>query len=304
MEPPLLDEPELLRVMNAAGVLRAKVVKCDGLSFAEGARVRLLADGAEVFSGRVFTKRRSRPEVIELVAYDELRYLQNRDCCVFSAVSPGEMLKRIAALLGLAVGEVADIGWRLRVKVYDNRRYIDMLADVLNQVLLERGEHYVVLAEGGRLCLRACRDMQSSVCLDLGSFSGYEYKTTIDGDYANRVKLIYEDRRRAARRQFVAEDKRAIADYGVLQYVHKSAAANEETYANAAEKLRQLNKRQDSLVVSGAPGDVGIRGGSIVWVRLDLGDRLVDSRALVKSARHYFKSGVCLMDLDLDCSLF
>lgn len=304
MEPPLLDEPELLRVMNAAGVLRAKVVKCDGLSFAEGARVRLLADGAEVFSGRVFTKRRSRPEVIELVAYDELRYLQNRDCCVFSAVSPGEMLKRIAALLGLAVGEVADIGWRLRVKVYDNRRYIDMLADVLNQVLLERGEHYVVLAEGGRLCLRACRDMQSSVCLDLGAFSGYEYKTTIDGDYANRVKLIYEDRRRAARRQFVAEDKRAIADYGVLQYVHKSAAANEETYANAAEKLRQLNKRQDSLVVSGAPGDVSIRGGSIVWVRLDLGDRLVDSRALVKSARHYFKSGVCLMDLDLDCSLF
>lgn len=302
--PPLLDEPELLRAMNAAGVLKARIVKCDGLSFAEGARVRFMADDVEVFSGRVFTKRRSSPEVIELVAYDELRYLQNRDCCVFSGVRPGEMLKRIAASLGLAVGEVADIDWRMRVKVYDNRRYIDMLADVLNQVLLARGEHYVVLAENGRLCLRSCRDMQSGICLELGAFSGYEYKTTIDEEYANRVKLIYEDKRRAARREFVAEDKRAIADYGVLQYVHKSAAANEETFANAVEKLRQLNKRQDSLVVRGAPADIAIRGGSIVWVRLDLGDRIVDSQALVKSARHYFKSGVCLMDLDLDCSLF
>lgn len=302
--PPLLDEPELLRAINSAAVLRARVMKCDGLSFPEGARVRLLADGDEVFSGRVFTKRRSSPDVIELVAYDELRYLQNRDCCVFSAVTPSEMLKRIAALLGLSVGDISAVNWKLRARVYDNRRYIDMLADVLNQVLAERGEHYVVLAEGGRLCLRSCRDMQCDVCLDLGAFSGYEYKTTIDEDYANRVKLIYEDKRRAVRRQFVAEDRGSIEDYGVLQYVHKSAAAYEETLANAQEKLKQLNRRRDSLTVSGAPGDIAVRGGSMVWVRLDLGDRVVESQALVKSARHYFKSGVCLMDLELDCSLF
>lgn len=303
LEPPLLDEPELLRVMNGAAVLKAAVVKCGDLSFDEGAGVRLLVDGDEIFSGRVFTKRRTQPEVIEIVAYDELRYLQNRDCCVFAGVTPGEMLKQVAALLGLPPGDVAAVDWRLKGRAYDNRPYIEMVTGALKEVLAEKGRHYTVLAEGGKLCLRDCRDMRVDVCVELGGFSGYEYRTSIDGTYANRVKLIYEDRRKAARRQFVAEDKRAVAKYGVLQYMHKSASADEETQGAAKEKLAELNRREESLRVSGASGDVAVRGGSMVWVRLDLGDRVVDSEALVKSARHYFKSGVCLMDLELDCRL-
>lgn len=304
IEPPVLDEPELIRAMNAAGVLKARVIKCDGLSFGEGARVCLVVDGEQVFSGRVFTKRRSMPDVIEIVAYDELRYLQNRDCCVFSGVSPKEMLKQIAALVNLSVGDLAEVNWRCGVRVYDNRRYIDMLVDVLDGVLAERGRHYTVIAEKGRLCLRASRDMSCDVCLELGAFAEYEYKTSIDENYANRVKLIYEDKRKAARRQFVVEDREAIQNYGVLQYVHKSAAVEEENRANASERLRQLNRRGESLTVRRATGDIAVRGGSIVWVRMNLGDKVVDGEALVKSARHYFKSGVCLMDLELDCGLF
>lgn len=300
----LLDEPELYRAMNAAAVLKAAVLKCGELDFAEGAAVRLLVNGKELFGGRVFTKRRTRPEVIEIVAYDEMRYLQNRDCCVFAGVEPGAMLKQMAAALGLEVGDVAQTGWLLRARAYDNRRYIDMMQAALDEVLAEKNKHFVVLAEGGKLCLRDCRAMQLDLCLELASFGGYEYRTTIDEGYANRVKLIYEDKRKAARRQFVAEDAAAIQQVGVLQYVHKSAAADEETAAKAKAKLQQIKRRGDSLLVSGAPGDVAVRGGSLVWVRLDLGDKIVDSQALVKSARHSFVSGVCVMDLELDCGLF
>ncbi len=304
LEPPLLDEPQLFRAMNAAAVLTAKILKGGELSFNEGAAVRLLADGKAIFSGRVFTKRRSCPEVIEITAYDELRYLQNRDCCVFKGATPADMVKRMAAALELATGDLAAVDWRLSVRVFDNRRYIDMLTAVLAEVLADRHKHYVVLAENGRLCLRDCRDMQVDICLELGSIGGYEYKTSIDEGYANRVKLIYEDRRRALRREFVADDRAAIKDYGVLQYVHKSAAVAEETTTRAKERLRELKQRCDELKITGALGDVAVRGGSVVWVKMDLGDKIVNSQALVKSSRLYFKSGVCLMDVVLDCSLF
>lgn len=302
LEPPLLDEPELVRGMNAAAVLTAAVVKCGELSFDEGARVCLLVDGAEIFSGRVFTKRRVRPQVIEIVAYDEMRYLQNRDCCVFAGVSLPAMIKQIAAGLNLSVGDLAAVDWRLKARAYDNRRYIDMVQGALDEVLAAKGLHYTLLAEGGKLCLRASRAMQVGICLEPASFAGYEYRTTIDEGYANRVKLIYEDKRKAARRQFVAEDKAAMERCGVLQYVHKSAAASEETYAAAKAKLAELAVRGERLVVKNAPGDVAVRGGSLVWVKMDLGDRVVDGQALVKSAKHVFKSGVCLMDLELDCA--
>ena len=303
LEPPLLDEPRLKRDVNAAAVLVASVIKNGDLSFDEGAAVRFLVDGEAIFCGRVFCKRRSRPKIIEITAYDELRYLQNRDCCVFSGITPAGMVKQIAALLDLSVGDLAPVEWRLSARAYDNRRYIDMVADALDEVLTAKCKHYILLAENGRICLRDCRDMQVDICLSPGSMAGYEYRTSIDENYANRVKLIYEDKRRGLRRQFMAEDRENILRHGVLQYVHKSAAAEKETGAAARQQLAKLDKRQERLLIKGALGDIRVRGGSMVGLRMDLGDRIVDSQALVKRAEHYFKSGVCLMDLELDASL-
>lgn len=299
LEPELLDCPRLTRAANAAAVLEAGVIKAGELDFADGAPVRLLCDGAEAFSGRVFSKSRVRPEVINLRAYDELRYLQNRDCCSFSKATPGSMLRQIAELLGLSVGDVADCGYQFGARVYDNRRYLDMLADVLNEVLQAKSKHYYVLAERGKLCLRDCRDMAVPIVMAFSTLGGYNYTTTLDEGYANRVKVIYEDRRRGLRAQYLAENAADIARQGVLQYVSKSAAADEQTPELAKKLLAQLNRRGERLTVSNAVGDIRVRGGGMVGVRLDLGDQLVDGWALVKSSRHTFCSGQCLMDLDL-----
>lgn len=300
LEPALLDCPRLTRTANAAAVLEASVVKAGDLSFDEGAPVKLLCDGAEVFSGRVFTKSRTRPEIINIRAYDELRYLQNRDCCSFVSATPGNMLRQIAGMLDLPLGDVADCGYRFTAKVYDNRRYLDMLADVLSDVLRAKSKHYFVLAEKGKLCLRDCRAMMVDVVMALPNFCGYSYLTTLDDGYANRVKVIYEDKRKGLRREYPAENRADIKRFGVLQYVSKNASANRQTKAAADQLLQELNRRGEQLSVRGALGDVRVRGGSMVRVNLNLGDRIVNDWALVKSAVHTFCSGQCLMDLELE----
>ncbi len=300
LEPALLDKPTLTRAANAAAVLEASVVKAGDLSFDEGAEIKLLCDGAEVFSGRVFTKSRTRPEIINIRAYDELRYLQNRDCCSFTNATPGNMLRQIAGVLDLPLGDVADCGYRFTAKVYDNRRYIDMLADVLSDVLRAKSKHYFVLAEKGKLCLRDCREMMVDCVMALPNFSGYSYLTTLDEGYANRVKVIYEDKRKGLRREYPAENRTDIKRFGVLQYVSKNASANRQTRALADSLLKEMNRRGERLSVRGAPGDLRVRGGAMVRVNLNLGDRIVNDWALVQSARHTFLGGHCLMDLDLE----
>lgn len=300
LEAALLDCPRLSRAANAAAVLEASVVKAGDLSFDEGAPVKLLCDGAEVFSGRVFTKSRTRPEIINIRAYDELRYLQNRDCCSFVSATPGNMLRQIAGMLDLPLGDVADCGYRFTAKVYDNRRYLDMLADVLADVLRVKSKHYYVLAENGKLCLRDCREMMVNVVMSLPNFCGYSYLTTLDDGYANRVKVIYEDKRKSLRQEYMAENREDIKRFGVLQYVSKNASANRQTKAQADQLLRDLNHRGEQLSVRGALGDVRVRGGSMVRVNLNLGDRIVNDWALVQSAVHTFCSGQCLMDLELE----
>lgn len=49
------------------------------------------------------------------------------------------------------------------------------------------------------------------------------------------------------------------------------------------------------------PGDLRVRGGGMVGVRLNLGERVLDCWALVKRAEHRFIGGNILMDLNLEC---
>lgn len=300
LQPAWLAGARLQRAANAAAVLDFCVVKNGLLNFLEGASVCLLADGKPVFKGRVFAKRRTQPELISVRAYDQLRFLQNRDCCSFRDFTPSDLLKRICAENGLQVGRLADCGLRLPARSFDNRRYLDMLAAVLQEVYLAKGRRYFVYDEAGEICLQSCWDLRVNILLTENCLGGWEYATSIDEGVCNRVKVIYEDKRKGERRQFVAENAERIADWGPLQRVSKSADAQEQTQAKARELLQQGCRRQESLLVRDAPGDLRVRGGSMVGVRLNLGEQLVDCWALVKRAEHRFVGGNILMDLSLE----
>lgn len=53
------------------------------INFQEGAAVRLKVDGKPVFFGFVFSKKRDKDQIIEVTAYDQLRYLNNKDTYVY-----------------------------------------------------------------------------------------------------------------------------------------------------------------------------------------------------------------------------
>lgn len=301
LQPAWLAGARLQRAANAAAVLDFCVVKNGLLNFLEGAPVCLLADGEAVFKGRVFAKRRTQPELIKVRAFDQLRFLQNRDCCSFRDFTPADLLKRVAAENGLQLGRLADCGLRLPARSYDNRPYLDMLTDVLREVYLAKGRRYFVYDAAGLICLQSCWDLRVNILLTENCLGGWEYATSVDEGTYNRVKVIYEDKRKGERRQFVAENAEKIADWGPLQLVSKNADAQEQTQAKARELLQQCCRRQETLLVRDVPGDLRVRGGSMVGVRLNLGERILDCWALVKRAEHKFIGGNILMDLNLEC---
>ena len=69
---------------NVPGKLTFSVVKDDLINFTEGNAVSLKVDGKGVFYGFVFSKQRDKGNTIKVVAYDQLRYLKNKDTYVYS----------------------------------------------------------------------------------------------------------------------------------------------------------------------------------------------------------------------------
>ena len=63
--------------------------------------------------------------------------------------------------------------------------------------------------------------------------------------------------------------------------------------------LKYYNKKQRKLSVKGCFGVAAVRGGSCVYVNLNLGDMQVNNYMLVESVTHHFNSGIHTMDLKL-----
>ena len=77
--------------------------------FGEGSAVNLLVNGKTVFYGFVFTKQRDKTNgggVIRCTAYDQIRYLKNKDTYVYENKTADVFIKMVAADYGLNLGEI------------------------------------------------------------------------------------------------------------------------------------------------------------------------------------------------------
>ena len=64
---------------GAAGKLEFKVLKDNIINFEEGNPVAFKVDNTNLFYGFVFKKKRDKEKIITTTAYDQLRYLKNKD---------------------------------------------------------------------------------------------------------------------------------------------------------------------------------------------------------------------------------
>lgn len=113
---------------GSPGKLKFSVVKDSVLSFQEGDAVKLSVDGTDMFYGFVFTKSRSgrTPNVIEVTAYDQLRYFKNKDTYVYSNKKASDVIKMIAEDFGLSVGALEDTGYVIASRTEDNATLFDI----------------------------------------------------------------------------------------------------------------------------------------------------------------------------------
>ena len=91
---------------GSPGTLKFNIL-ASGISFVEGDPVRFSVDGQLIFLGWVFTKTRDRYAVIDVICYDQLRYLKAQASYCFVGRTAGEIIREIAQDLQLTVGEAA-----------------------------------------------------------------------------------------------------------------------------------------------------------------------------------------------------
>lgn len=286
---------------GSPGTLKFTLIKAGGLSFFEGDAVRLTVDGALIFYGWVFTKSKDRWGVIEVTCYDRVRYLKASASYAFYGQTAGEIIAQIGGDLQLKLGELADTGYALPSYIQREKTCLDIIEGAVQQTLLNTGKIFVFFDDGNGLALREAGAMIQNVVIGEKSLlTDYTYKTDIDEQTYNRIKLVRPNEETGRADVFIAQDSGTIAQWGLLQlYQSVDSDMNDaQVKAQADASLACYNRRMRTLKVSslGAPG---LRAGQMLLMNVPgLGDISLDRYILLEKVSHTFENDVHTMEFE------
>lgn len=288
---------------GAPGKLTFNMIKDDMISFSEGSAVRLRVDGKNVFFGFVFTQKRGKGPVITVTAYDQVRYLNNKDTYVYENKTAAQLLQMIAADFSLNVGTIENTGFVIPSRVEDNTSLLDMVENALDLTLQNSKKMFVLYDDFGKLTLKNLSSMYvgepgAYLMIDEETGENYEYSSSIDAETYNKIKLTYDNEDTGKREVYISQDSGNINKWGILQYFD-TLSKGENGQAKADALLQLYNKKTRNLKITNAIGDPRVRAGSLIVVNLDLGDVKVKNFMLVEKVRHIFSLDAHFMDLTL-----
>ncbi|CUH95872.1 hypothetical protein P22_1958 [Propionispora sp. 2/2-37] len=286
---------------GAPGKLAFQVVKDELLDFQEGNPVRMWHGDKAVFKGFVFSKKRNKDGVIAVTAYDQLRYLKNKDIYYYTNLKAGEVVKRIAADFQLNMGEIDDTEYVIPKYRGSNETLFDIIQTALDYTLQNNKTMYVLYDDVGKLMLKNVDNLHVPILLDAETAEDFDYESSIDKETYNKIKLYYDDKDEGKRNIYISQDSGNQAKWGILQLCE---SINPKKAINPAAKSDALldlyNRVRRSLSITNAAGDNRVRAGSGVMVNLNLGDMEVQGKwMLVETVKHKYSNNQHTMDLTL-----
>ena len=269
-----------------------------GMSFSEGDPVCFYYKNQPVFMGYVFTKKRDREHHIEVTCYDQIRYLKNKYTYVFTNKSATEITKALCNDFNLYTGDMDDTQYVIPSLVEENKSAIDIITGILEDTLVNTKQMYTLYDDFGKICLKNCRNMVSTTLIMKDTAENFDYSSSIDGETYNSIVLYYkEDDNKIS--VYTASSPNRINQWGTLRYFEE--VKNKTIAQNKARALLSLyNHKTRELKITGAFGDIEVRGGTLIPVKLDLGDIETSNFMLVTKVVHNFEKDHYTMDLTLE----
>ncbi len=288
--------------IGTASKLEFSLVKDDIISYGEGDCVLFYDDNIPVFKGYVFTKVSNEKKVIKTTCYDQLRYLKAKDSFQFKGESLKEIIERIANRFKLSVGSIEDIGYTTPYYNHEDESLLDIITYHIQQAIVLKGTLINFYDDFGKLTVKSASKMVSKYVIGYESLAqGYSYKTDIDSDTYNLIKLVRPNEATKKAEVFQKQDSDKIKRWGTLQYYEVMDENLND--AQILDYLKQLfeyhNKVFRSLSID-AIGIPGLRGGHTVYIDIpNIGDISVNKYLIVDSVTHKYKNNNHTMSLEL-----
>ncbi len=284
--------------IGSPGQMTFKVLEDKEMKITEGNAVRFKYKGNNVFYGFIFTRKIDQDGVISVTAYDQLRYLKNKDTYVYANKTLTQVVKRIISDFSLKKGELENTKYKIPSRVEDNQTLFDIIANAQDLTMMNRGKMYVLFDDFGKIALKNINKMKVNIVIDIDAGQKYNYTSSIDSDTYNKIKLYYDNESTGSREVYIAKSTKNMNEWGVLQYYEK-LEDGENGKVKADTLLNLYNARKKNLSINQAIGDQRVRAGSMVIVSMTIDHTKILHYMLVEKCKHEYKDNEHWMDLTL-----
>ncbi|MCL1903852.1 MAG: hypothetical protein FWF94_05505 [Oscillospiraceae bacterium] len=259
-----------------------------------GDKVGLKVNGRKMFFGVVFQRKKEHNGIETVTAYDQLRYLKNKDTYIYSGKRASDVIRTIALDYKLRVGDIDQTQCIIPERIEDDVALSDIIENALDYEYERSGTRFTLIDEFGELSLKNEAQMFSGAELNRDTIGELSFFSSIEGR-SNRIKLSRQENNSSDREVYIARDIDSEYRIGVLQHYMKISDENEALVSRANSLLAIYNKDERSVSVKNALGDVRVRGGSGIALNFDE----FKGNATVLQCVHKLNGEQHLMDLVL-----
>ena len=285
-----------------AGKLDFTLKKDSIVVYHEGDAVSVYDDDLPMFYGYVFTKTANEKKEIQTVAYDQLRYLKAKDSYEFIGKSLVEIITTIANYYQLKVGYIEETGYKTPYYYHEDESMLDIIDYHLQQTKILTGREFIFYDNFGKLSLRNVEDLLCKYVIGVESLAGsYSYKTDIDGETYNVIKLVRPNKATGGSDVYLARDNDTIKRWGLLQYYEvMDENLNAEQIKEYLKVLATYHNKVFRTLSLEALGIPEMRGGSTVYIDIPaIGDININKYLIVDQVTHTYKNSKHTMSLEL-----
>ena len=258
------------QLFDQPGKLTFDIIDPANKMFFEGSNVILEVNSQKVFDGYVFTRKRTQNDTMQVVAYDRLRYLQNKDSRVFENATPSEIFSTLCNSQGLPYKITNGSNYRTASIAHDNTSLAAMIKRALDETLIATGKYLIVRDNVGVLEMVDIETLITTALIgDESLLQGFDFEASIDSNTYNFIKLVQENSQTGMRDVYIVKDSNTIYKWGQLQYFEKvDEDMNDAQIRSKANQLLSLyNRKSRSLKIS-CLGDLRITAGSGIGVSI------------------------------------
>lgn len=266
--------------------------------FTEGDIVSLTYGESNVFLGYIFKIDSDKSGVTSITAYDQTRYFKNSDTYVFEKKTASEIVRQIANDYKMPVGTIENTSVAIESFVADNKTIFDIIGDALDATISYDGKMYTLYDDYGRINLKSPNSMIVNLLLCEDTVGNYSFSSSIDEETYNQIILYFDNKTTNKREYFTATDEKTVGQWGVLR---KTSSVNTSKGAQslADNYLKTYNKKVRKLSVSSAFARCDVRAGTVIPVKMKVGDVDIKNFMMVEKASHTWSNGKYFMNLDL-----